>query len=206
VYMIAQDADDHVLRQPITFISKLPEAEAQIVARPESGNAPLKALFDASQSFIPPGENVAGFRWNFGDNPNPNEGSELGGSRIEHIYTRPGEFEVKLWIVLDSGKEYSVSRRIIVRKPALKSCFVPSRKNVVVGKGIDLDSSCSVGTVKSYNWDIRYDAQPDVPLAQSPQARYSYVFEREGDYTITLIIRDDYGTEDSYSVPISVSP
>lgn len=203
--MIAQDSENRILRYPITITAKPPQAQAQIDVHPEGGNAPLKVLFDASQSFIPADQNVAGFRWSFGDDIRQQDSFELGGSRIEHIYTRPGEFIVKLAIRLVSGAEYTAERHIIVRKPDLKSCFVPSRLTVQVGKGVDLDSSCAVGTIKTYLWDIRYDAQADVTLAQSSQARYAYVFNQPGTYTVRLTVTDEFQAIDTSSVVITVT-
>lgn len=204
VHLIAQDSEDRVLRRLITITAKPPEAEAQVIARPDSGNAPLRVVFDASQSFIPPDDNVAGYRWTFGDEQQASE-FVLGGARIEHVYTRPGEYDVRLAIVLDSGREYYATRKIIIRKPAIKACFIPSRINVTAGKGVDFDPSCSVGAIRSYQWDVRYDAQPDVPLAQSPQSRYLYVFEQPGTYTVRLTVRDDFMSEDTYPVTITVT-
>jgi PKD repeat protein len=77
---------------------------------------------------------------------------------------------------------------------------------VRVGAGIEFDSSCSTGVATSILWDVRLDTMPGVVLAQSPDPKYVYVFEREGMYTITLTIRDEFGNQSTDTIQITVSP
>jgi PKD repeat protein len=204
--LVGQDADGKTARIPITVQVKPPAAEATILVQPDGGVAPLKVSFDASQSFIPPDETVAGFKWLFGDEGGGTDQGQLGAARVEHTYQGPGDYTTTLQVVLASGKTYTATRTIVVRKPTLSACLETSRMKVQTGKGVEFDSGCSTGTPSSYLWDVRYDAQPNVVLAQSTTPKYVYVFDNAGTYTVSLTVKDQFGNEDSKSVTITVTP
>jgi PKD repeat protein len=203
--LIAQDPSGSAMRLPITINVNAPSAAPSFKMNPESGVAPLRVVFDASETFIPPGEDVAGFKWQFGDEER-NALTQLGTARIEHTYTKPGQYTATLHVVLASGKELTAERAIIVRPGAFAACFTASRVSVPVNKGVDFDSSCTTGTPTSYLWDMRYDADPATVQGQSATPQYVYVFDKVGAYTVTLTVRDDSGNQDSKKVSITVTP
>jgi PKD repeat protein len=205
VTIVAQNPEGSVLRQAIKVEVKPPSTEAIFSMKPEGGAAPLRVIFDASETFVLPGEEIAGFKWKFGDEAG-NVQPEVGAARVEHTYKNPGEYKAALSVILASGKEVSTERTIIVRKPSLDSCFTASRLQIHVGKGVEFDSSCSTGSPVSYLWDIRYDAEPSVIQAQSPEARYVYVFEKPGDYTVSLTLKDQFGNQDKQTMSLTVQP
>lgn len=206
ITLVAQDPEGRTLRLPITVEAEAPTAVPSIQMKPEGGVAPLHVRFDASDTYIPVGETIAGFEWTFGDETGREE-SELGAAHVEHTYRKPGEYTVTLRVVTQSGKEYVAQRTIIVRQPSLDACILASRvRGVRVGAGIEFDSSCSTGVATSILWDVRLDTMPGVVLAQSPDPKYVYVFEREGMYTITLTIRDEFGNQSTDTIQITVSP
>ncbi len=205
VTLVAQNADGNVARIPLSILVKPASAEPSITAKPENGVAPLTVQFDASESYIPPDETLAGFKWLFGDEER-NDSVELGPSRVEHTYKKPGEYKVILKLVTVSGKEFSTERTIVVRRPALSACITSSRTKVQAGKGIEFDSACSTGFPLTFVWDVRADANPKVTLAQGPTAKYIHVFDAPGTYTVSLTLTDEWGNDDSTSVPITVTP
>lgn len=205
--LLAEDPQGKAMRYPIRVEVGPPSAAPTISAKPESGVAPLTVVLDASQSFIPPGDTLAGFQWSFGDgNRGRGGGEEPGPARVEHTYTEPGEYSVNLRIVMASGKEYTAERTIIVRRPLLTACITPSRLSVKAGKGIEFDSSCSAGSPTSYLWDVRSDVQPDVVIAQSPKQSYVHVFQQPGTYSVSLLVKDQWNNQDQKSVAITVEP
>ncbi len=206
VTLLAQGAGGKSMRMPITITVRPPSAEPTILLTPDGGVAPLTVSFDASRTFIPPGEDVAGFKWLFGDEGQGKKEAELAGARVTHIYKTPGEYRIKLSVVLTSGKNFSVDRTIIVRRPTLSACITASRLTVEVGKGVEFDASCSTGVPQSTLWDVRRDDQPEVVQAQSSDQTYVYVFEEPGDYTVTLALKDEFGNQDKKSVSITVKP
>lgn len=206
VTLMALGAEGRSMRMPITITVQPPSAEPAIQMKPDGGVAPLEVAFDASQTFIPPEETVAGFKWLFGDEAGlGTKEAELGGARVTHTYQKPGEYVIQLFVVLTSGKEYAARRTIIVRKPSLSACVTASRLTVQAGKGVEFDSSCSSGSPSALVWDVRLDREPEVVRAQSEEPVYVHVFDEPGDYTITLILKDSFGNEDRASISITVS-
>ncbi len=194
------------MRLPIRLSVTPPAAEPTILLKPDGGTAPLNVMFDASQSFIPEGETVAGFKWSFGDEAGYGNDGELGAARIEHLYETPGDYTVTLAIVMASGKEFTATRTIVVRRPTLRACFTSSRLRVAAGKAIEFDATCTAGVPFSFLWDVRYNPQPDVVVSHSTDKRYVSVFDTPGEYTVTLTVKDQYGNQDVKSVTITVTP
>ncbi len=203
--LVAQDPEGSAMRKVITVKVLPPAALPVIDIRPESGEAPLKITFDGSNSFVPQGEKIAGFEWTFGDEDQGTK-PELGVARTEHLYVKPGEYQVQLRIVMASGADAKATRTIVIRRPALTACITASRLQLQVGQGVEFNSSCSTGIPTSYLWDVRSDTQPDVVLAQSPSAKYVYAFDSPGSYKVNLTIKDDWGNQDTKSLSITVTP
>lgn len=203
--LIGQNPEKKTLRQNITVQVDSAAPQPVITMKPEGGIAPLTVVFDAADSFIPPGFQVAGFEWLFGD-----EGSQdnpvLGAARIEHTYRTGGEFTVTLRIVMNDGKDYKTQKTLIVRRPSLSACIQESRTTVQAGKGVVFDSSCSIGMPSRVLWDVRNDISPLMSVAQSPEAQYVHVFEQAGTYTVTLTIFDQFGNSNKKTTSILVTP
>jgi PKD repeat protein len=200
------DAENKSFRLPMSIEVTSPSPEPIILMKPENGEAPLRVLFDASQSFVPEGVKIAGFKWSFGDTGNLGRVEEPSTARTEHTYEIPGEYVVTLKIVTTTGDEYSANRTIVVRKPSLSACLNASRVTVQAGKGIEFDSSCSTGVPQSYLWDVRREDQPDIVQAQSALQNYVHVFNDPGVYTVSLILKDKWGAQDRTSLSITVTP
>lgn len=203
--LVAQDSAGRAARVPLEVEVRPPGAEPSFRMQPEGGVAPLTVTFDASETFIPPGTQVAGFEWTFGDE----EGSarpELGAARTEHTYAEPGEYTAMLRVVMSSGQEFTAQRTIVVRRPTLNACITTSRVRVQTGKGVEFDSSCSTGILAAVLWDIRSAADPSAPVAQSPEPRYVHVFDAPGTYAATLTVTDGSGRRDAARVTITVTP
>jgi PKD repeat protein len=206
VTLMAVGAEGKSMRMPITIDVTSPSAEPTIALSPDGGVAPLTVNFDASQSFVPPGETVAGFKWLFGDEGQGTRTPELGAAHVVHTYAAAGQYVVQLHVVLTSGKELSTQRTIVVRKPDLNACITASRLTVQIGKGVEFDSACSTGTPSSLVWDVRRDDKPDTVQAQSSDPKYVYVFDAEGTYTVSLVLKDSSGSESRKTVSITVTP
>ncbi len=204
VTLVGQDADGKVMRKPITIQVTAPTVEPVIDVNPDGGTAPLTVTLDGSNSFIPPGEQFAGYRWNYGDDNSVDERSD---AFVTHTYTAPGEYEVTLTIVTATGKEYSARRTIVVRKPLLSACFIPSRTSLEQGGGVEFNPECTAGTPNAYQWEVRYDAQPGQIVAQSPEERFVHVFGgNPGKYRVKLTVTDAFGNRNSKEMPIDVTP
>jgi PKD repeat protein len=106
ITLIAEDPEGKVLRYPINVKANPPQADIVINLRPSTGTAPLRVEFDVSNSYIPPGQNVIGYEWTYGDEKQAGAKPELGLAKTEHVYQQPGEYTVNLRIVLSDGKDY----------------------------------------------------------------------------------------------------
>lgn len=204
--LIAEDPEGKALRMPIAVKANPPEADVSIDLRPTTGTAPLRVTFDASNSYIPPGQSVIGYEWKFGDETQGAE-PELGLARTEHVYRLPGEYTVSVRIVLAEGKEYTAETKIVVRRPTLSACITQSRDRANAGGAIEFDaSSCGTGIPLSYLWDVRSVTSPTTVIAQSALEKYAPVFEEAGTYTITLTIKDQFGNQSVDSTSVTISP
>ncbi len=203
--LLAEDAERKALRQVIEVQVKSASPAPTILIQPEGGVAPVRIRFDASNSFIPPGDQIAGFEWRFGDEVK-NDPPELGAARTEHLYRKPGVYKVVLRIVMASGTAYTAERTIIVRKPTLTACVTATRLRVPVGGGVQLSSSCSTGVAESLLWDVRLASAPQTVQAQSQDPAYVFVPEEPGDYDVTLILKDEWGNESRETITITATP
>lgn len=206
VTLVGQGAGGKSMRMPITIAVLPPSAAPAIAITPDGGVAPLTVMLDGSQTFVPPGQTVAGFKWLFGDEPQGTRTPELGSARVEHTYQKPGEYTIRLAVVLTSGKEFTAQRTLIVRRSPLSACITASRLTVEAGKGVEFDSSCSTGKPESLLWDVRRDDDPERVQGQSGDPRYVFVFEEPGTYTVTLTLRDAQGAPEKTAVMITVQP
>lgn len=179
VYLIAQDLEDHVLRMPLTVTVKPASSELVIAMEPTAGVAPLRVRFDASESSIP-GEEITGFIWGFGDG----SAKEFGGASTEHTYTRAGTYLVDLSVRTTSGKQFTATKSLVVREPLLQACFQPSRLEGEAPLGVEFDTRCTTGSIKSYVWDFGDQSQSD---EKSP----IHVFMNPGTYRVQLRVTDD---------------
>jgi PKD repeat protein len=205
VVLFAKNAEGRSMRLPITVEVAPPPIEPSVEIRKDSETAPMTVTFDASDSYIPPGERIAGFKWLFGDEKDRNELPELGRPRVTHVYENPGTYQLTLSVVLESGREYSVVRTIVVPKPDLRACFVRSRATITTGSPVRFDGSCSAGKVTTALWEIRSVSSPEKVLAQSPTfPMYTATFDAPGRYTVKLLVRDQWEAEDQESVTLDV--
>ncbi len=194
VTLIAQDLNNHVMRKKITVHVLPPTASIVINASPETGISPLTVNFDASASDIP-NDDAIGYIWNFGDgSPEVTKGAS-----ISHQYITPQTYTVNLRIQTSDGKEYSSSKKLVVRAAALQACFQPSRTSIASGQSVDFDAGCTTGAAAKYLWDFDDASTTD---EQHP----IHLFTSTGVHTVKLLVEDASGVRSTYSISITVTP
>ncbi|UPA22021.1 PKD domain-containing protein [Candidatus Peribacteria bacterium] len=192
--LVAQDLNNHVLRKTFKVIAKQPSALVSIAMNPETGLAPLKVSFDASETSIP-GDDVTGFIWNFGDGtPEVTQGA-----RVTHTYTIPKTYTIGLTVQTAAGKSHRATSSLVVRAPVLLACMTRSKENIQAGSSVQFYSACTTGSPKNYLWDFGDGAQ-------SSDANPVHLYAEPGDYTVKLIIDDGAGHENSTSTSLTVLP
>ncbi len=195
--LIGIDPDQNVFRKRITVDAKPPSSLASFSMDPEAPIAPALVRFDASDTFVPAGQEITGFEWNFGDSSSQDR-TKFSGARIEHQFDQPGTYVIELTVRTTAGQSFSGKRTLLVRAPLIDACFLPSRKNGKAPLGVRFDSACSTGDFTSWLWDFGDNAQSDM---QSP----THVFLQPGEYTVTLTATTANNLKSTKSSVISVT-
>lgn len=147
--------------------------------------------FDASLSYDPDGK-IVKYVWNFGDG----NIIETNSSKITHIYTNPGTYKVTLTVYDNLNSSSSITKTVNVFY--IKANF--TCPNIVyVNQTINFtDSSITIpGYIKEYIWNFG-----DGSTSNEPNPTHKYT--KEGVYTVTLTIINNYGLRASTSKVILV--
>jgi len=115
------------------------------------------------------------------------------------IYTISVEVAINETFIDDFPDDNHIQKSmIVVAPPELNITYTPL--NPHVNDNVTLDASGSVyqnpqGQLKSYTWQI-YEpgkTQADVPTAELNGTTVSYIFSKEGNWTVVLTSKDNYG-------------
>lgn len=195
VDLIGMDPDQNVFRRRITITTTPAESMVKFSMDPATPTAPALVTFDASDTFVPQGEQITGFEWDFGDGSS--DRNKFSGSRIEHAFTRPGTYGISLSVHTTSNQTYSDRQTLVVKAPLIDACFLASRSSGKAPLGVRFDAGCSTGTFVMWLWDFGDNAQSE---AQNP----THVFIAPGTYTVTLTATTQDGLVSTKTGTISV--
>ncbi len=145
--------------------------------------APYQTIdFDGSKSFDNDGKLIS-YQWNMGD------GSTKTGVKINHKYTRPGNYTVTL-TVEDDGKTLCTKGKttagIWINKAPLAR-FNLAKNLIAVDESVAMDANGSIdsdGEIVQYSWDFG-----DGASAEGISTSHQYA--KPGKYTVQLTARDD---------------
>lgn len=207
ITLVGQDAEGKAMRRQITVVALPPSPAPDFKMKPSVGTAPMIVNFDASDTFLPPGQEISGYKWSFGDEGG-NAVEVFEDTKAEHTYVSPGEYRVRLTVLMDDGKEYSKEKTLVVRQPSLKALIRASRvTGVKVSEAVLFDAEKTTGSPPfTYEWDVRRDSDPTLILGQSIDPEYTHVFEKAGKHTVKLSVKDGFGNKDTTTFSIVVSP
>ena len=142
--------------------------------------------FDATASSDPDGS-IAGYEWDFGD------GRAGAGATSEHVYDRPGTYQVKLRVKDNSGASCDMREdtlTVVVNAPPAADAG-PDRQ-VFVGGANDAEifsawrSYDPDGTSLDHVWDFGPDGQRN-------GERVAHSFSAPGEYEVKLTVSDGSG-------------
>ncbi|ADZ71986.1 PKD domain-containing protein [Polymorphum gilvum] len=146
----------------------------------------VPVMFDAAASSDPDGT-ITAVTWSFGD------GATASGPRAEHIFDKPGTYEVEVAVTDDSGSSCATQTdRLTVIVNAPPSADAGGDKEVFVGGANDQvafsgwRSYDPDGTDLAHVWDFG-------PDGQRTGERVSHMFSGPGDYQVTLTVSDMTG-------------
>lgn len=159
---------------------------------------PYRFAFDPSNSHDRDGK-IRQFIWRFGDDSDPQ--TVQSNSVITHEYALAGQYRVLLKIVDNEGKADSTEQVITTNnQPPVAALRVipeagqaPLEIDYNAGSSFDPD-----GTIASYQ--ITFD---DGETAQQAAGKHTY--QRDGDYRVLLVVRDNLGLADSTARQVQVS-
>lgn len=196
--VIGVDPEQNVFRRKIKVDAKAASSLVAFVMDPPTPTAPAVVTFDASDTFVPFGEEITGFEWDFGDSASGDQNSNFSGSRTEHLYQNPGTYTIGLKVRTTSGKIFEGKQALVVRAPLIDACFIPSRRTGKAPLGVHFDTRCSTGAFSAWLWDFGDGSQSDL---FDP----THVYEKEGEYIVTVTATTKDGMKSSKSTSISVS-
>ncbi|MCT4592581.1 MAG: PKD domain-containing protein [Candidatus Gracilibacteria bacterium] len=174
--------------------------EADFSATPEEGSAPLKVEFDATN--ISKGIRVSSYSWDFDGDGKTDE--ETKSPRIEHVFSKIGTYNVKLYM-MDYDNNVKSFDKIITVKGESKD-RMQSKINIIQGQAESTipfkvvfsgeESSSIDSDIVSYTWKFN-DGKPNA----SGQV-VSHIFDQAGVYNVELIIKNAKGVEKSNKITI----
>lgn len=198
--LIAIDPDQNVFRKRMIVNAKSPQSVVNFTMDPPTPTAPASVTFDASDTYVPSGEEITGFIWDYGDarGAAANAESKFSGSRITHLFENPGTYVVTLTVRTTSNQLYIGKQTLVVKAPIIDACFMPSRTNGKAPLGVFFDDSCSAGDFVSRLWDFADGSQSDQP---SP----THVFMKPGTYNVSLVSTTKDGRRSNKTATITVT-
>lgn len=157
--------------------------------------------FDASYSSDADGS-ISSYSWDFGD------GSTGTGKTIQHAYTAGGTYNVVLTVTDNDGESVSLQKVITVNAQGENIPPVPafeySPSHPSPGEEVFFDASASAdpdGIIELYQWDWdndgKYDNEYTIPTT-------THIWYEEGRYTVTLQIKDNNDTSNTYTLDVEV--
>jgi PKD repeat protein len=180
-------------RMMVNYITVFQRPDVIIGASPQSGCVPLGVQF-TNNSIAYPGP-FTSLIWDFGDGNTSNSANPL------HTYSVPGTYNVLLSTIDNNGcaATNSVPTTINVSTPInanfsfglVGSCGAPVTANFT-------DISTGTGPF-TYSWDFGDGS----PLATTQNPSHTYL--ANGSYTVTLIIDNGVGCQDTLVVPNAIT-
>ncbi len=166
----------------IVHVNQPPHAEAG----PDQMACPGDTVaFDAGESKDPDGT-ITAYQWDFGD------GGTADGSKVDHVFAKPGTYPVKLTVIDDAGSSCSATTdTMTVMVDATPVANAGVDREVWIGGANDailLDGSASVdpdGQALSHSWQIG--------TATEIGERVRHTLTTAGDIPVTLTVSDTTG-------------
>ena len=158
-----------------------------------TGSLATEFTFDSSPST----GNIAGRIWDFADGTTIHSGKI-----VTHKFENIGTYNVKLRVKGSGGAVDYASRKITVllnSPPIAKFTVDPPSGDIRTRFHFDASASSDAeGRIASYRWDFG-DGSPG---GRGQQVDHAY--QKEGNYSVTLTVKDIKGQPDTATVPVKV--
>lgn len=173
---------------------------ASFTADPQSGGAPLKVKFDASESVDPDGY-VERYEWDFNED---GEFDDAEGETAEHTFTKLGTYTVALRVTSTTGEFNVFEKEIEVKEdngPQAVITVTDEPDKYLVGETYIFKgdkSTSEEGDIKSYEWDFGDGTKVEKTRT------VSHSFSKDGTYEVLLKITDEKGNDGEVKKTITV--
>ena len=110
---------------------------------------------------------------------------------VNYLFTKSGVYTVKLTVTDNNGLTNTATFDIIVNNSLPNSVFTISPNPINSKESANFDGSKSFdsdGAIVSYNWDFG-----DTTRQDNASSNVSHIYNRPGEYTITLEVIDNFG-------------
>ena len=166
-------------------------------ASPTSGAAPLAVSFSSAGSSDPDGT-IQSYFWDFGD------GSNSTGANPAHSYNIQGNYTATLVVTDNDGMSSSAVVAITVsapnQAPVAKAAASPTSGHAPLAVLFSsAGSSDPDGTIQSYSWAFGDGIT-------STAANPSHTYSTQGNYTASLVVKDNDGLSSSAATVAIIGP
>ncbi len=167
---------------------------ASITASATEGTVPLKVAFAGSGTDPEGGE--LSFHWSFGD------GDEGDGRTVNHTFSSPGDYTVRLTVTDSAGKQ-GTSDVVIHAKgaqaPPLSISFEASPREGYAPLDVAFSAIASGGSPNyAFSWQFGDGGTGTGDVA-------THTYSAPGEYTVTLTVTDSQGRQKTASMSIAVN-
>lgn len=162
------------------------------------------AFFDSTQYHLPPlppgydSSYTVSWLWNFGDNTSAKDTSTL--QNPSYYYSHPGTYQVTLIIGSNFGCLDSIKKTIIVY-PQPTAAFSLSDSAICSNNAVCI-TDLSSATVPIISWIWNYGDNSTSTDSAPPCHQYSAPYN--SPYSVSVLVIDSNGCEDSSTVPLKV--
>lgn len=204
VRVTGQNNDTDVMERIITVQTPESDLKALITSTDElQGYAPLKILFDASQSFVKEGV-ITQYEWFVEGETEP-----VLGRKMQRIFRQPGEYKVSLTVQNDLGERQRTEKVVtvfednITAKVDVRTTPLTPPNDILKGEvpfEVSFDTSLSlIKEPLEWQWDFDDDG-----IADAFGEAVQHVFREPGTFEVQLTIVDSDKTEHSSVIPVQV--
>ena len=189
------DGAETIVNKYCTIMGPPNEKPIVYMDAPDFGHINEPIQFWSNGSYDPDGS-LTQYIWSFGDGTVKHE------QNPSHTYRFPSQYTVSLKVIDNSGESTSVSTICSVDKPLNLSptVLMPGKYEGVTGDVINFNSNCSDDEfISEYLWNFGEGNSKKL------SSTASYMYETEGNYTVTLTVTDDEGASNIASTLCTIT-
>lgn len=175
-------------------VSGAEKPEAHINA-PTSGQVGQPILFDGTQSDAGVDRTLTDYKWDFGD------GSVANAPNVEHTYSSPGSYIIKLEVINDKGLSHSTSQvlNIVAQPPPQPQPEIVAPTEVTVNEQVRFTTNVIPNGQYEYAWNFG-----DGTEQTTGQTDIAHVYDTAGNYNVLLTVTDANGRSGTTQKSITV--